>query len=130
MATAATKLALARTQFTRLGRAWDPLDWGILSMFGLLCLEAAVDAACLHFGHEVHETHRGRRASAQLLSNRHGLSDVSGLLGQLDAIRLGEAYGDMRELPVLNAKKVAIEIERYLAAVSGMVKPPETKRDA
>lgn len=130
MATALTKLALAKTHLGRLRRAWDPLDWAILSTVGLWCLEATVDAACLHFGHETSETHPGRRALARLLSQRHGLLDVSALLHQLDTIRLDQAYGDVGTPPVLSARKVAIEIERYLAAVSTIVRPRETLRDA
>ena len=53
MATAQGKLELAEKHLERVQGAWDPPDWPQLSMFGFYALEAAVEAAALHYGLEV-----------------------------------------------------------------------------
>jgi hypothetical protein len=50
MATASEKLDLARKHLNKVQIAWDePTDWDDLALYGFYCLEAAVEAAALHF---------------------------------------------------------------------------------
>lgn len=117
MATVEEKLALMWEHLTRVRHAESPPDWFVLATAGLHCLEAAVDAATLHFGLEMKATHKSRVAAASLMSERHGLPDVSELLDQINSVRMDEAYGDVENAPQLEAHQVTIEIERFAEAV-------------
>ena len=117
MASAAEKLELSMKHLKKVQGAWDPLDWADLSMYGLYCLEAAVDAAAISFGVPLKAEHWSRVAAAQTLHTRHGLADVADLLRDLNAVRKSEAYGDV-EAPELDAEQVAGQIESYVEAVA------------
>ena len=114
--TAANKLTLAERQLTRVQGAWDPPDWADLSHYGFHALENAVDAACLHFGLDVHTNHPARQVAAKQLHREHGLDDVSDLLDDLNETRKSESYGDI-EAPELDAEDTAMRIESYVEAV-------------
>ena len=90
-------------------------------MFGLYALEAAVDAACLHFGTVPQKTHWSRSDAAEQLSSEHGLDDVSDLLSDLNNIRKSEAYGDVIVTPELDPEDVASNIEHYVEAVAALM---------
>ena len=97
MASAMDKMKLARRHLDRAQTAaLDPIDWADLSFYGFYALEPAVDAACLHFGIELHRAHWQRSEAAEQLSSKHGLDDVSDLLSNLNEVREREAYGERR----------------------------------
>lgn len=122
MATATEKLKLARRHLDRVQTAaLDPVDWAELSMFGLYALEAAVDAACLHFGEVPERSHWKRSDIAEKLSAEHGLDDVSDLLSDLNNIRKSEAYGDVIVTPELDAEDTSSDIEHYIKAVADLM---------
>ena len=121
MASSLDKMKVARRHLDRAQTAaWDPIDWADLSFYGLYALEAAVDAACLHFGIELHRAHWRRSEAAEQLSSKHGLDDVSDLLRDLNEVRKREAYGEVVALE-LDAEDVATEVERYVEAVALLV---------
>lgn len=98
-------------------------------MFGLPCLEAAVDAAALHFGLGAKASHLARLMMARTLNERHGLPDVSRLLEDLNCLRQSEAYADVEEPPKLQAREVVIEIQGYTEAVFRAMGPPGSDVD-
>lgn len=58
MAAGSRKLELARKHLDRVLAAWDePTDWDDLSLYGFYCVEAAVEAAALHFGMRTTKKH-------------------------------------------------------------------------
>lgn len=109
MATADHKLALSRKHLLKVEEAWELPDWADLSLYGLYCLEAAVDAATIHYGHPVQAQHWSRVDAAQWLHSKHGLPDIAELLRELNEARKSEAYGDV-EAPELDAEEVANSI--------------------
>ena len=121
MAAGSNKLALARRHLARVQGAWtEPTDWDDLSLYGFYCLEAAVEAAALHFGIRVSKRHWEKVDVADDLHQKHGLPDITQLLRDLNDARKATAYGDV-ELPELDAEDLAADIERYVDAVSALV---------
>ncbi len=120
MATAQEKLELAERHLGRVQAAWDPPDWADLSLYGFYALEAAVEAASLHFGITVQKSHWVRVEAAETLHRQHGLPDVSVLLRDLNEARKSEAYGDV-QAPDLDAEVVASEIESFIDRVRGLL---------
>jgi hypothetical protein len=120
MSAADEKLELARRHLTRVQGAWDPPDWADLSLYGFYALEAAVEAASLHFGMSVQKTHWARADAAAALHRRKGLTDVSGFLRDLNEKRKSEAYGDVQG-PELDAERVASQIESYIDSVARLL---------
>ena len=121
MASATDKMILARRHLERVqDAAWDTIDWAAISVFGFYALEAAVDAACLHFGKESQQSHWRRVDAAKRLSSEHGLDDVSDLLRDLNEVRKNEVYGDV-VAPELDAQDVTTTIERYVDAIGVLV---------
>ena len=120
MATAQGKLELAEKHLERVQGAWDPPDWPQLSMFGFYALEAAVEAAALHYGLEVQKNHPSRVTAARTLHDDFGLPAVSDLLRDLNETRKSEAYGDV-VAPNLEAEDVASEVELYILAVAKLL---------
>lgn len=117
MATSKEKLELARRHLEKVRVAWyDPTDWDDLSLYGFYCLEAAVEAAALHFGLSLSKKHWDKVHLAEVLRTQNGLPDVAGLLRDLNDARKSAAYGDVPR-PQLNAEDVASEIEDYVEAV-------------
>jgi len=116
------KLELAKRHLERVQLAWDPPDWADLSLYGFYALEAAVEAASLHFGMAVNKNHYARVEAAQTLHLDCGLSDVSALLRDLNEARKSEAYGDV-QAPELDAEDVASEVESYIETVSRLLEP-------
>ena len=116
MPTAQEKLELAQRHLERVQLAWDPPDWADLSFYGFYALEAAVQAACLHYGMNVQKTHWARVGAAKTLHSQHGLPDVSALLRDLNEARKSEAYGDV-QAPELDAEDVASEVESFIDSV-------------
>lgn len=117
------KLTLAQKHLARVQLAWDPPDWADLSMYGLYCLEAAVDAAAMIVGVAVRGEHRIRVQAAITLAQGHGFPDVSELLRELNTVRKSEAYGDV-EAPQLNAEEVAMRIEEFVELVAKRIENP------
>lgn len=116
MPTAQEKLELAQRHLERVQEAWDPPDWADLSFYGFYALEAAVEAASLHYGMNVQKAHWARVEAAKTLHRQHGLPDVSELLRDLNEARKSEAYGDV-PAPELDAEHVASEIESFIDTV-------------
>ncbi len=115
------KLKLARQHLERVLAAWDtPTDWGDLSIYGLYCLEAAVEAAGSHAKVRSSKKHWDKAQMAGELHKKHGLPDVQELLHDLNNARKAAAYGDV-PTPDLVAEDVASEIERYVEAVETFV---------
>src|SRR2546427_8014212 len=114
----ADKLRLARRHLERVQAAWDtPTDWDDLSIYGLYCLEAAVEAAATHVGLMTSKKHWEKADIAGELHKTHGLPDVGQLLRDLNDARKAAAYGDV-PAPSLDAEDVASEIELYVDAVA------------
>jgi hypothetical protein len=114
---AANKLDLAEKQLQRVQAAWpDPTDWADLSMYGLYCVENALEAAAIHFGISITWKHWQKADAAHELHLKHKLPDVSGLLRDLNETRKAHAYGDVPE-PTLDAEDVARRIEEFVEAV-------------
>jgi HEPN domain-containing protein len=122
MATAQEKLDLARRHLERVRVAWDPPDWADLSMYGFYALEAAVEAASIHYGFDIPKAHWARVQAAELLTEQHGLEAVDELLRDLNETRKSVAYGDV-SAPELEAEEVAGVIEEFVSAVARLVEP-------
>ncbi len=115
------KLALAREHLERVLAAWDaPTDWTDLYVYGFYCLEAAVEAASIHFGIEISRNHWKKVEAAARLHNDYGLTDIEQLLVDLNTARKAAAYGDIEE-PDLDAEEIASRIERYVLEVETVV---------
>ena len=115
------KMELARRHLDRVLGAWtDPTDWDDLSVYGFYCLEAAVEAAALHFGLRTSKKHWEKIDLASELHQKRALPDIAQLLGDLNDARKATAYGDV-ERPDLDAEDIASQIERYVEAVSALV---------
>jgi hypothetical protein len=115
------KLAVAKRHLNRVQTAWDdPTDWDDLSLYGFYCLEAAVEAAALHFGLRTSRKHWEKVDTASALHKDKGLPDVSDLLRDLNDARKAAAYGDT-EVPDLEAESIASQIEEYVNAVAALL---------
>ena len=119
------KLALARDHLARIQA--DPEDLDDLSIYGLYCLEAAVEAAALHVQIKVTKQHWEKANVALELHTQHGLPDIYDLLNDLNDGRKAVAYGDV-EAPDFEDRDVAIEIERYVKAVEELVDSDDGQR--
>src|SRR5262245_57016956 len=98
-----SQLQLARKHLQRVQAAWDePTDWDDLALYGFYCLEAAVEAATLHYGGSSSRNHSDKVQMAARLSEKHGLPNVGDLLIDLNSARKAAAYGDV-EAPELDA---------------------------
>ena len=122
MASATDKLKLAKRHLERVQAAcWeDPVDWADLSIYGFYALEAAVDAACLHYGTIIEKRHPARAAAAEKLAAERRLEDVADLLLDLNELRKSVSYGDV-EGPELAAEETAGRIESYINAVAKLI---------
>lgn len=118
MPTAQEKLVLARHHLAKIQPDTEDLD--DLSIYGLYCLEAAVEAAALHVQIKITKRHYEKARVADELHTQHGLPDVSDLLFDLNDSRKAVAYGDV-EAPDLENEEVVSEIERYVKAVEELV---------
>ena len=126
MATGSRKLELARRHLDRVLEAWtEPTDWDDLSLYGFYCLEAAVEAAALHFGLRTSTKHWEKVDLAEALHKRNGLPDIEELLRDLNDARKAAAYGDM-ERPDLDPEGLACQIEQYVDAVAAVIAPAGT----
>lgn len=121
MAAGSRKLRLARRHLDRVLSAWtEPTDWDDLSLYGFYCLEAAVEAAALHFGLRISKKHWEKVDVATELHEKKGLPDITDLLCDLNDARKAAAYGDV-ERPDLDAEDIASQIEQYVEAVAAHV---------
>ena len=126
MATGSRKLELAKRHLERVQAAWtDPTDWDDLSLYGFYCLEAAVEAAALHFGLRTSKKHWEKLDLATDLHKNEGLPDIRALLSDLNNARKAAAYGDM-DRPDLDAEDIASQIEAYVDMVVAIIAPKET----
>jgi hypothetical protein len=115
------KLALAQRHMKRVEASWDdPVDWDDLSLYGFYCLEAAVEAAALHFKIKTSTVHAQKVEVAQMLHHDKGLPDVSELLVDLNGARKAAAYGDV-DAPELDPEEVKSEIAAYVEAVEKLL---------
>lgn len=125
MAAGANKLKLARRHLGKVQDAWsEPTDWDDLSLYGFYCLEAAVEAAALHFGLRTSKKHWEKVDLSEELHKRHGLPDISNLLRDLNDARKATAYGDV-PLPEFDAEDLASEVESFVAAVEALIPSDE-----
>lgn len=122
MASAIDKLRLAKRHLERVQAAcWEePIDWADLSIYGFYALEAAVDAASLHYGAAIEKRHPARAAAAEKLAAKHQLENVADLLVDLNELRKSISYGDI-EGPELGAEETADRIESYVNAVANLI---------
>ena len=121
MARAAEKLKLAQKHLDRVNAAWiEPTDWEDLSLYGFYCLEAAVEAAAIHFKLGTSRKHWEKVEIASKLHEKKGLPDVTELLRDLNEARKAAAYGD-NPLPELDAEDIASEIQEYVDAVEAVL---------
>lgn len=120
MAAGSRKLKLARRHLERVLDAWHGPDWDDLSLYGFYCLEAAVEAAALHFGFRTSKKHWEKVDLASKLHEQHDLPDVSGLLRDLNEARKAAAYDDI-DRPDMDAEDIAIQIETYVEAIAALV---------
>ncbi len=118
MPTVQEKLELARCHLARI--QLDPEGLDDLSIYGLYCLEAAVEAAALHVQIKMTKQHWEKANVAYALHTQHGLPDIYDLLNDLNDSRKAVAYGDV-EAPDLDNEDVVNEIERYVKAVGELV---------
>jgi len=126
MATGSRKLELAKRHLDRVQAAWtEPTDWDDLSLHGFYCLEAAVEAAALHFGLRTSKKHWEKVDLAKDLHNKKGLPDIGDLLRDLNDARKAAAYGDM-DRPDLDAEDIASQIEEYVDAAAALIASEET----
>lgn len=126
MATGSRKLELAKRHLERVQEAWtDPTDWDDLSLYGFYCLEAAVEAAALHFGLSTSKKHWEKVDLANHLHKKEGLPDIGDVLNDLNDARKAAAYGDM-DRPDLDAEEIASQIEVYVDAVAAIITPGDT----
>ena len=94
LANSAVRMGLVQPH--QVQEAWDdPVDWDDLSLYGFYCLEAAVEAAALHFGIETTYVHAEKADIAFRLHEERNLLDVSDLLVELNFARKAVAYGDV-----------------------------------
>jgi len=121
MAAGSKKLAVARRHLERVQNAWSEPDWDDLSLYGFYCLEAAVEAAALHFGIRTSTKHWEKVKVASVLHKKHGLPDVENLLVDLNSARKATAYGDTELSDDLDAEAIAVEVENYVDAVTAIV---------
>jgi len=119
MATDSRKLQLAKRHLERVLAA-EPTDWDDLSLYGFYCLEAAVEAAALHFSLRTSKKHWEKVDLAEDLHKSKGLPDISDLLRDLNNARKAAAYGDV-DRPDLDAEDIASQIESYVDAVATVV---------
>ena len=121
MAAGANKLKLARRHLAKVQSAWsEPTDWDDLSLYGFYCLEAAVEAAALHFGLRTSRKHWEKVDLSEVLHERYGLPDIRNLLRDLNEARKATAYGDV-PLPEFDAEDLAAEVESYVTAVEALI---------
>lgn len=126
MATGSRKLELAKRHLDKVLGAWtEPTDWDDLSLYGFYCLEAAVEAAALHFGLRTSKKHWEKVDLAEDLHKKERLPDIGDLLRDLNDARKAAAYGDM-DRPDLDAEDIASQIEAYVDAVAALIRPEET----
>lgn len=104
MASGSRKLDLARRHLDRVLAAWtEPTNSDDLSLYGFYCLEAAVEAAALHFSLRTSKRHWEKVDIAAELHEKNGLPDITDLLRDLNDARKAAACGDV-ERPDLNAE--------------------------
>ncbi len=101
----------------------DPDEVFVWSFYAL---ENAVVAAALHSGAEFVKTHWSKAAAARRLSQKHGLTDVSGLLADLNEARKGTAYGDVDE-PAVDPEDALTEVGSYIEEVEAFLGPKKAK---
>jgi hypothetical protein len=120
------KLEIAKKHLDRVLAAWDePTDWDDLSLYGFYCLEAAVEAAALHFGLCIPKKHWEKVSLAEDLQKKKGLPDIGDLLRDLNNARKAAAYGDM-DRPDLDPEDIASQIEEYVDTVAALIEADET----
>ena len=90
-----------------------------MSLYGFYCLEAAVEAAALHFGLHTSKKHWEKVDLASQLHRERGLPDITDLLRDLNEARKAAAYGDV-ERPALDPADIATQIEQYVDSVAAL----------
>jgi hypothetical protein len=90
-------------------------------MYAFYAIENGVVAAAEHLGISWLRSHPRKADLAAGLHTNHGLPDVSALLRELNELRKSEAYGEVTLHPSLDAEDIAVEVERYIDAVTKLV---------
>src|SRR5260370_30487333 len=85
-------------------------------VWSFYALENAVVAASIHAGAGFARNHWSKAAAARSLSQKHNLTDVSGLLADLNEARKGTAYGDVDE-PELEPADALDQVGSYITEV-------------
>ena len=121
--TPAYHLSIAERHLDKVRAAWDdPTDWADLTTYGLYCVEALVHAAGVAVGLSTVKTHWQKVGMAETLHTHHGLTDVSGLMRDLNEGRKANAYGDSEfDNSDLDAEEIANAIEEFFDEVGEFV---------
>ena len=120
-AAAATAAALERAKKHFERASEDPDDADSVFVWSFYALENAVVAAAIHSSAEYQKNHWTKAAAARRLSHSHSLTDVSGLLADLNEARKGTAYGDVEE-PDIQPADVLEQVGEYLKEVEAFLK--------
>jgi hypothetical protein len=116
-------LKIAEEHLRRVIDARAEPDWSDLGTYGLYCLEAMVRSAVLKTGGNPSRKHWEKAKEAKNLHKKHGLPDISDLLGDLNHMRKAKAYGDEEfDESDYDAEEIARRIEEYYEKVSALVK--------
>ena len=117
-------LERAKEHFERASE--DPQDADEVFVWSFYALENAVVAAAFNAGEEFAKNHWSKAAAARKLSQKHNLSDVSGLLADLNEARKGTAYGDV-DAPEIEPEEVLEQVGNYIEAVEDFLQPKKAK---
>lgn len=116
------RIKLAQEQLSKVQVAWlDPTDWSDLTVYGMYACENAVVAAANTIGLPVKKTHWDKVSASRKLHADHGLPDVADLLEELNELRKGFSYGELRAQPSMSAEDIVAQIETYVEAVASLV---------
>ena len=118
---AAKKLGLAKKHLRKVQRAWDPVDWSDLTIYGVYALETAIQGAAEEKSIAWDKTHPSMVRTAAELHRLHGLPNIVPLLKDLQRSRLYTAYGDIRPSGQYDPEDIATEVEQYVDAVKALL---------
>jgi len=90
-------------------------------------LENAVVAAAMYADEEFQKNHWTKAHAARRLSREQGLTDVLGLLTDLNDARKGTAYGDVEE-PEIEPEDVLTEVGSYIEEVEKLLTRPKKNK--
>jgi hypothetical protein len=111
-----SRIQLAKVQVA----AQDPVDLSDLYLYGFVALENAVVIAAEHFGIATQKTHPSKAHAAEELHAKHGMTDVSSLLRDLNELRKAEEYGETRPATTMTPEFIATAVEDFVNSVGAL----------